>query len=143
MKNHFFVVVAIVLFCALIPFIAYSEAEIGAQEGDLHEVEMQSEPFSWEYLATIAGASAFTLLVVQFFKFPLDKVWKIPTRLFAYFVSLIAMLIATFFIGELTLESAMLVFVNAFISALTAYGAYEITFSKIEKNKQSETQNDV
>lgn len=47
-----------------------------------------AEPFTWSYLATIAGAAAFTLLFVQLFKVPLDKVWKIPTRAFAYIVSL-------------------------------------------------------
>lgn len=32
------------------------------------------EPLTWAYLATIAGAAAFTLLIVQFLKAPLDRV---------------------------------------------------------------------
>ena len=65
-------------------------------------------PLTWSYLATIAGAAAFTLLIVQFFKAPLDKVWKIPTRVFAYMVSLAVMLIATAFTSGLTAENVLL-----------------------------------
>ena len=43
--------------------------------------ELPTEPFTWEYLATIAGATAATLLIVQQLKLPLDKLWKIPTRI--------------------------------------------------------------
>ncbi len=91
------------------------------------------EPLTWTYLATIAGAAAFTLLIVQFFKAPLDKVWKIPTRVFAYIISLAIMLIATAFTTGLTAENALLVAANAFIAAMTAYGGYELTFSKLGK----------
>ena len=70
-------------------------------------------PLTWSYLATIAGAAAFTLLIVQFFKAPLDKVWKIPTRVFAYMVSLAVMLIATAFTSGLTAENVLLVAANA------------------------------
>lgn len=90
-------------------------------------------PLTWSYLATIAGAAAFTLLIVQFFKAPLDKVWKIPTRVFAYMVSLAVMLIATAFTSGLTAENVLLVAANAFLAAMSAYGAYELTFAKIEK----------
>ena len=92
------------------------------------------EPLTWTYLATIAGAAAFTLLVVQFLKAPLDKVWKIPTRVFAYVVALGVMLVATAFTTGLTVDNALLVGVNALLAALSAYGAYEVTFGKIEKN---------
>lgn len=90
-------------------------------------------PLTWSYLATIAGAAAFTLLIVQFFKAPLDKVWKIPTRVFAYMVSLAVMLIATAFTSGLTAENVLLVAANAFLAAMSAYGAYELTFAKLNK----------
>lgn len=108
-----------------------------AMEAELPAEEMPdtnaAEPFTWGYLATIAGAAAFTLLIVQFFKVPLDKVWKMPTRVFAYLVALGIMLVATAFTAGLKWENALLVCANAFIAAMTAYGAYELTFKKIDK----------
>ena len=91
------------------------------------------EPFTWAYLASIAGATAATLLIVQFLKVPLDKVWKIPTRLFVYVIALLIMIVATVFTGGLTIDTALLAVVNAFIVALTAYGSYEVTFAKLDK----------
>ena len=99
------------------------------------EAGTPAEPFTWQYLASIAGAAAFTLLVVQFLKAPLDKVWKIPTRVFAYIIALLAMLVATAFTTGLDIQTALLAVVNAFIAALTAYGAYEVTFAKLDNNK--------
>ena len=90
------------------------------------------EPLTWAYLATIAGATAATLLIVQFLKVPLDKVWKIPTRAFVYFIALALLLVATAFTTGLTADTALLTVVNAFIVALTAYGSYEVTFHKLE-----------
>lgn len=105
------------LMLLLVPTIALAEGEV-------------TEPFTWEYLVTVAGASAFTLLVVQFLKLPLDKVWKIPTRLLVYVIALLVMVVATVFTTGLTWQNALLAFCNAFIAALTAMGAYEMTFAK-------------
>lgn len=91
------------------------------------------EPLTWTYLATIAGAAAFTLLIVQFFKAPLDKIWKIPTRVFAYVIALVIMLVATAFTTGLTIDSVLLTAANAFLAAMSAYGAYEVTFAKVGK----------
>lgn len=89
-------------------------------------------PYTWEYLASIAGATALTLLIVQFLKFPLDRVWMIPTRLFVYFIALLILIVATAFTTGLTLQNALMAFVNAFLVALTSYGAYEVTFAKLD-----------
>jgi hypothetical protein len=127
------ILVAIVaLSCAALA-LADGELYISADLDAMPGVEV-GEPLTWTYLATIAGAAAFTLLVVQFLKAPLDKVWKIPTRVFAYFVALGVMLVATAFTTGLTVDNALLVGVNALLAALSAYGAYEVTFGKIEKN---------
>lgn len=93
------------------------------------------EPLTWAYLATIAGAAAATLLIVQFLKVPLDSFCHIPTRLFVYIVCLILMLLGTAFTIGLTAENALLTAVNAFVAALTAYGGYEITFKKLDTKK--------
>ena len=99
----------------------------------LAEGELPTEPFSWEMLGTIAGAAAATLLIVQLLKLPLDKVWKIPTRIVVYIIALILTILAKAFTGGITAEDALLAAVNAVIVALTAMGAYEITFAKLEK----------
>lgn len=93
------------------------------------------EPLTWAYLATIAGAAAATLLIVQFLKVPLDSFCHIPTRLFVYIVCLILMLLGTVFTIGLTVNNALLTAVNAFVAALTAYGGYEITFKKMDAKK--------
>lgn len=92
-----------------------------------------TEPFSWEYLATIAGATLATMLVVQLLKLPLGKVWKIPTRLIVYLIALIISLLATHFTVGLTWENGILTAVNAVIIGLAAMGAYEVTLKKLEK----------
>jgi len=93
------------------------------------------EPMTWEYLATIIGATAGTLLIVEFLKVPIDKVWKIPTRAFVYLVALVILLLATYFTKGLTVDTAILTAVNAFVVAVAAYGSYELTFKKLEANR--------
>mgnify|MGYP001554139059 FL=1 len=116
------------------PVTALAEDTADATTGiTASDAGMPAEPFTWQYLASIAGAAAFTLLVVQFLKAPLDKIWKIPTRVFAYIIALLTMLVATAFTTGLDIQTALLAVVNAFIAALTAYGAYEVTFAKVGK----------
>ena len=88
-------------------------------------------PWTWAYLATIAGATAATLLIVQFFKVPLDHVWKIPTRLFVYIIAFVILTVATGFTTGLDANTFLLCILNSFIVALAAYGAYEVTFAKM------------
>lgn len=103
----------------------------------LAEGEIPTDPFSWEQLATIAGATTATLLIVQLLKLPLDKVWHIPTRIIAYIIALAIMVVATAFTVGLTWSNAGLAAVNAVIVALAAMGAYELTFRKVDDKKAS------
>ena len=88
------------------------------------------EPFSWAALGTIAGCTAFALLFVQLIKAPLDKVWKLPTRLVVYVVCLVVMLSSVHFTDGLTWQTGLLAAVNAIIPTLSAMGAYEMTFGR-------------
>ncbi len=88
--------------------------------------------YTWESLGTIAGATAAVLLIVQLIKAPLDRVWKLPTRLVVYVLALGLMLVAQAFNGGLTWESGLLAAVNAAVVALGAYGAYEVTFARVD-----------
>ena len=102
----------------------------------LAEGELPTEPFTWEYLATIAGAAAATLLIVQLLKLPLDRVWKVPTRIVAYIICLIIMILATQFTVGLSPNNILLAAINAVISTLAAMGAYEMTFARHDKEKR-------
>ena len=101
----------------------------------LAEGELPTDPFSWEQLATIAGATLATLLIVELLKLPFDKVWKIPTRIIVYVIALIVLILATYFTQGLTPNTALLTAINAIIVALSAMGAYELTFHKLEEKR--------
>lgn len=131
MKKIFSILMlAVILLTSLLPMLAFAEEAAVTPSVD---AAIPTEPFSWEYLVTVAGAAAFTLLVAQFLKFPLDKVWKIPTRIVVYVIALAVMVIATAFTTGLTAQNFLLACSNAFIAALTAMGAYEVTFAKLNK----------
>jgi len=125
-KILFALLAALMLLAVFAVTTATAEAVEQIAEGGL-----PTEPFTWAALGTIAGCTAFALLFVQFIKAPLDRVWKIPTRLLVYIVCLIVMLLSAVFSGDgLTWASALLAAVNAVIPTLAAMGAYEVTFGR-------------
>ena len=127
------VITCIMILLFLLPAAALAE-EIAAEiVAEVVASEIPTEPVTWTQLATVGGCAMMTLLIVQLIKAPLDKVWKIPTRFVVFFISLVIMLLATYFTGNLTASSAVLTIFNAVISALTAIGAYELSFAKLEK----------
>ena len=127
--------VLLVLF--LLPAAAMAEGIAVEIAASVVESELPTNPFSWEQLATIAGAALATMLIVQLLKLPLDKVWKIPTRIIVFFISAVVMLLATYFTQGLTWNTALLTILNAVVAALTAMGGYELTFAKIEERKKA------
>ena len=122
MKKLFFALLT-ALFAVMLCSVAIAEGELPA------------EPFTWQYIATIAGATAATLLIVQLLKLPLDKVWKIPTRIVVYVIALIILMLATFFTDGITVQTGLLTAINAIIVALAAMGAYEMTFRRVDEKK--------
>ena len=99
--------------------------------------EIPTQPVTWAQLATIGGAAAMaTMLIVQLLKLPIDKVWKIPTRIIVFVIAAIILTLATYFTQGLTADTAILTIINAVIVALTAMGGYELTFAKIEKKNE-------
>ena len=123
-----------VLFLLMLPAMAVAEALVEVAT-EVVASEIPTQPVTWEQLATIGGAAMATLLIVQLLKLPLDKVWKIPTRIVVFFISFVVLLLATYFTQGLTWNTALLTVINAVIVALTAMGAYELTFAKLEKKK--------
>ena len=126
--------VLLVLF--LLPAAAMAEGIAVEIAASVVESELPTNPFRWEQLATIAGAALATMLIVQLLKLPLDKVWKIPTRIIVFFIAAVVMLLATYFTQGLTWNTALLTMLNAVVAALTAMGGYELTFKKIEDHKK-------
>ena len=124
------------LFLLLIPVAVMAEALVEVAT-EVVASEIPTEPVTWEQLATIGGAAMATLLIVQLLKLPLDKVWKIPTRIVVFFISFVVLILATYFTQGLTWNTALLTVINAVIVALTAMGAYELTFAKLEKKKSN------
>lgn len=79
---------------------------------------------TWEMLATYAGALAMVLIVTQFTK-NLSFIAKIPTQVWSYIVALLVLYPANYFIGALTIETAVLILFNGIIVALAANGGFE------------------
>ena len=91
-----------------------------------------NELMTWASLATMAGAVAATLLIVQYVK-PLIQ--AIDTRLLALGVALIILLAATAISGG-SVEAYGLAVINAFIVASAAMGAYQVTFQQSDVAKK-------
>ena len=55
------------LYCLVLLMTMLLTCSVAMAEG-----ELPTDPFTWEQLATIAGATLATLLVVQLLKLPID-----------------------------------------------------------------------
>lgn len=115
----------------LFPVVAIAE-EVVEVAAEIVASELPTQPVTWEQLATIGGAAMATMLIVQLLKLPLDKVWKIPTRIIVFVIAFIILILATYFTQGLSWSTALLTVINAVIVALTAMGGYELTFKKLE-----------
>ena len=136
MKKLLFLLVLVMVF----PAVAVAEEVAVEIAASVVESEIPTQPFSWEQLATIAGAALATMLIVQLLKLPLDKVWKIPTRIIVFLIAAVVMLLATYFTQGLTWNTALLTLMNAVVAALTAMGGYELTFAKLDAKKAIKTE---
>lgn len=124
----------ILLMLILFPVAGLAE-ELAEAAVEIVASEIPTNPVSWAQLATIGGAAMATMLIVQLLKLPLDKVWKIPTRIIVFFISFVVLILATYFTQGLDWNTALLTVINAVIVALTAMGGYELTFKKLEERK--------
>ena len=130
-KKVFF---SMLVFMLLFPVVSMAE-ELAEVAVEIVAAEIPTEPVSWDQLATIGGAAMATMLIVQLLKLPLDKVWKIPTRIIVFVISFFVLILATYFTQGLDWNIALLTVINAVIVALTAMGGYELTFRKLEQKK--------
>ena len=121
MKKFMFLVMILVL--VLVCAVAVAE---------IVTADSPEQTYTWAFVATNAGATVVTLGLVQFFKFPIDKVWKIPTRGLVYVIALIVMMFARKFTAGISVEDVPLVALNAYLVAAAAMGTYEFTIKKLE-----------
>ena len=85
--------------------------------------------FTWEQLATYGGATVATMLFVQFTK-ELPGIKELPTRLWAFIVAAVLMILATVFTAaEVTPAVILITVVNAVIVAMASCGEYDTLHS--------------
>lgn len=88
--------------------------------------------FSWQELASCAGALAMVTVITQ-----VTKNWgflkKIPTQLWSYTVALVVLFPAYFFAGQLSVESGFLIPFNAVLITLAANGGFEAVRKMFEQ----------
>ena len=86
---------------------------------------MPEEFFTWEYLGTYAGATIAVMLFVQFTK-ELPGIKSIPTRLWAYVIAAVLLVLSTVFtVSPITPSIILLCLINAVIVAMAACGEYD------------------
>lgn len=78
----------------------------------------------WGTLATFAGACAMTAVLVQFTKGLIDKLIHIPTQIYCYLIALILLYLAYGFTGQLSVDNAALLPINAVLVALASNGVH-------------------
>ena len=82
------------------------------------------EFFTWSFLTTYGGASLAVMAIVQFTK-DLPGIRKIPTRLWAFLVAVIILVLAAVFtVTPIYPSDILLCVVNAVVVAMAAVGSY-------------------
>ena len=92
--------------------------------------------FTWDVLATYAGAVAMTFLIVLYTKHIVDMVWPkwLGTDLYAVLVGSALILMASFFTtGEITVAIVILALLNGFVIALGAGKLHDKTINDHDK----------
>ena len=85
---------------------------------------MTERILTWGDLATYGGAVMAVLIITEFTK-DLPGVRRIPTRLWAYLVALVLLVLAAVFTAdELRAGDILLCFVNGVVVAMAAVGSY-------------------
>lgn len=86
-----------------------------------------TELFTWEMLATLAGATAAVFIFVQLTK-GFVPIW-IPVRIYAWALAWGILTLAAFVLGSFSWPIALLNLFNGAIVALTAMGGYEVALA--------------
>ncbi len=90
-----------------------------------------NEFFTWAALGTCAGATLVVTLITQLLK-EVPGIQKMPTRLFSYGVAVVVLFLAAVFSGNLTVDNAVLCFINGVVVSLASNGAFDAVAKKTE-----------
>lgn len=83
--------------------------------------------FTWDQLGSYAGATIAVILFVEFTK-DLPGIKAIPTRIWAYIIAAVLLVLSTVFTADtITPAVILLCLINAVIVAMAAVGGYDIT----------------
>jgi len=98
---------------------------------------MTDSLYTWQNLATLAGASFMCYLIVAYTKSYVDKVWKNGTDLYAVFVGFVILALAALATGQpVNWTVFVLALFNGFLVAATAGKLNDKTIT--EKQKKDE-----
>ncbi len=88
--------------------------------------------FTWGDLATYGGAVMAVLIITEFTK-DLPGIRRIPTRLWAYLIALVLLVLAAVFTADqVRAEDILLCLVNGVIIAMAAVGSYHAVQERLE-----------
>ena len=140
------ILVLLIALCASAPLLSMAEASANAppETGQAVILEPTEAPIvetateeaqetdpgggvgflNWSILATYAGTLAFVLAVTQFTK-GLALIDRIPTQIWSWIVAMIGMYLGYYFTGQLSVDTAALIPINAILVALAANGGFE------------------
>lgn len=124
MKKLLIIFFVLMLITAMSTAVMADEAVIadtGTAVTDLAEADTF---FTWDTLATYAGALMAVVLMTQVLK-DVPIIRKLPTRLLSYIIALLVLIIATLFTTGFEWSTIFLCAFNAFIVALAANGGYD------------------
>ena len=83
--------------------------------------------FTWDQLGSYAGATIAVILFVEFTK-DLPGIKAIPTRIWAYIIAAVLLVLSTVFTADVITPAVILLcLINAVIVAMAAVGGYDIT----------------
>ncbi|MBU7314037.1 hypothetical protein [Paenibacillus oleatilyticus] len=102
----------------------------------------ESQFFTWEALSAMGGASLLTFFFVQYFKSFLDRIFSLPTDIFAVIVAFFVLLAAQFATGASAADWRVygLTFANSFLVASAAAQIQNKSISPPRsKSKKGET----
>lgn len=126
MKRLIFLLVSLLLVCCFLPAAALAD-DASPLNGTAF--------FDWATLGTFAGAVAAVVFITQLLKLPLDKVWRIPTQMVVYALSLAVLIISQLAQGGFAWDQLALCVLNAAVVALMAMKSYEIAIGRVEESK--------
>lgn len=98
---------------------------------------MEMNFFDWTSLGSFAGALAAVALITELIKnVPLIK--KIPTQIVSWVLGFVVLILAQFFTGALTVETAVLAVLNGGMVSLAANGGYAALKRVLEGKTEGE-----